>query len=162
MKLVVRDKVDMGWRPRLKGNGRYYVLSIFLFPVTITLVLALGVWLGITTMSNFALPPFVSAMAPLAITYFIFAFFEEVGWRGYLAPKVYGLNDSLWGHALVGIIWASWHLPYMQDTMGAYIRKHDHTATAFRIGRDGICRGLWRNSSTHAFPLAGCTHALDG
>lgn len=115
MKLVVRDKVDMGWRPRLKGNGRYYVLSIFLFPVTITLVLALGVWLGITTLSNFALPPFVSTLAPLAITYFIFAFFEEVGWRGYLAPKVYGLNDSLLGHALVGLIWASWHFPYMQD-----------------------------------------------
>ena len=54
-------------------------------------------------------------MLPLAVTFLIFAFFEEVGWRGYLAPRVYGLNDRLLGHALVGVIWASWHLPYLRE-----------------------------------------------
>ena len=38
-----------------------------------------------------------------------------MGWRGYLAPKVYGLNDRLSGHALVGLIWASWHFPYLRE-----------------------------------------------
>jgi membrane protease YdiL (CAAX protease family) len=39
--------------------------------------------------------------------------FEEVAWRGYLAPKVYslGLNDFL-GHFIVGLVWGAWHIPY--------------------------------------------------
>jgi len=117
MKLIVRDKVDMGWRPRLKGNGRWYTLSIFIYPVTIMTVLFLGLLLGVNAINTFTMPEFITAMIPLAITFFIFALFEEVGWRGYLAPKVYSLNDRLLGHALVGIIWASWHFPYMRDLL---------------------------------------------
>lgn len=28
---------------------------------------------------------------------------------------MYAINDSLWGHALVGVIWASYHFPYMAE-----------------------------------------------
>jgi len=115
MKFLLRDKVSLGFKPAFRGNGRWYALSILAFPVAIAVVLALGLLLGASTISNFTVPAFVTAMIPLAVTFFIFAFFEEVGWRGYLAPKVYGLNDSLLGHALVGVIWASWHFPYLRE-----------------------------------------------
>lgn len=115
MKFLLRDKVSLGFRPAFRGNGRWYVLSIFAFPVAIALVLALGLLLGASSISNFTARAFMTAMIPLAVTFFIFAFFEEVGWRGYLAPKVYGLNDRLLGHALVGVIWASWHFPYLRE-----------------------------------------------
>jgi membrane protease YdiL (CAAX protease family) len=115
MKFLVRDKVSLGFKPAFKGNGRWYALSVLAYPVTITVVLGLGLLLGASAISNFTLPAVVSAMIPLAVTFFIFAFFEEVGWRGYLAPKVYGLNDSLLGHVVVGVIWASWHLPYLRE-----------------------------------------------
>jgi membrane protease YdiL (CAAX protease family) len=115
MKFLLRDKVSLGLKPAFKGNGRWYALSVLAYPVTITLVLAMGLLLGASTIRNFTVPAFVTAMIPLAVTFFIFAFFEEVGWRGYLAPKVYGLNDGLLGHVLVGVIWASWHLPYLRE-----------------------------------------------
>jgi membrane protease YdiL (CAAX protease family) len=115
MKFLLRDKVSLGFKPTFRGNGRWYALSIFAFPVAIVVVLALGLLLGASTISNFTLPTFVTAMIPLAVTFFIFAFIEEVGWRGYLAPKVYGLNDRLLGHVLVGVIWASWHFPYLRE-----------------------------------------------
>jgi len=54
-------------------------------------------------------------LIPLAVAFFIFAFLEEVGWRGYLAPKVHRLDDGLLDHALVAVVWASWHLPYMRQ-----------------------------------------------
>jgi membrane protease YdiL (CAAX protease family) len=57
----------------------------------------------------------LTAMIPLAVTYFIFAFFEEVGWRGYLTPKVAGLTNGLLGYVVIGVIWASWHFPYMRE-----------------------------------------------
>jgi membrane protease YdiL (CAAX protease family) len=115
MKFLLRDGVSMGFKPAFKGNGRWYALSVLAYPVTISVVLALGLLLGASTISNFTVPAFGTAMIPLAVTFFIFAFFEEVGWRGYLAPKVYGLNDRLLGHVLVGVIWASWHFPYMRE-----------------------------------------------
>jgi len=115
IKLLLRDKVSLGFKPAFRGNGRWYALSVFAFPVTIAVVLALGLLLGASTISSFTVPAFVKAMIPLAVTYFIFALFEEVGWRGYLAPKVYGLSDGLLGHALVGVVWASWHFPYLRE-----------------------------------------------
>ena len=115
MKFLLRDEVSLGFKPAFRGNGRWYALSILVYPVTITLVLALGLLLGASTISNFSAPAFVTALIPLAVTFFIFAFFEEVGWRGYLAPKVYCLNDKLLGHVLVGVIWASWHFPYLRE-----------------------------------------------
>lgn len=115
MKFLLRDKVSFGFRPAFKGNSRWYALSVLVYPVTITVVLAVGMLLGASTISSFTVPEFVTAMIPLAVTFFIFAFFEEVGWRGYLSPKVYGMNDSLLGHVLVGVVWASWHFPYMRE-----------------------------------------------
>jgi membrane protease YdiL (CAAX protease family) len=115
MKLLLRDKVSLGFKPAFKGNGRWYALSVLVYPVTIGVVLALGLLLGASTISNLTVPTFMTAMIPLAVTFFIFAFTEEVGWRGYLAPKVYGLNDGLLGHVLVGVIWASWHFPYLRE-----------------------------------------------
>ncbi len=115
MKFLLRDKVSFGFRPAFKGNSRWYALSVLVYPVTITVVLAVGLLLGASTISSFTVPEFVTAMIPLAVTFFIFAFFEEVGWRGYLSPKVYGMNDSLLGHVLVGVVWASWHFPYMRE-----------------------------------------------
>jgi len=31
---------------------------------------------------------------------------------------VYRINDRLLGHAIVGVIWASWHFPYMRELWG--------------------------------------------
>jgi membrane protease YdiL (CAAX protease family) len=115
MKFLLRDKVSLGFKPAFRGNGRWYALSVLAYPVTIAIVLALGLLLGASSISNFTVPAFATAMIPLAVIFFFFAFFEEVGWRGYLAPKVYGLNDGLLGHVLVGVIWASWHFPYLRE-----------------------------------------------
>lgn len=47
---------------------------------------------------------------------FIFAaaFFEEVGWRGYLEPrlKAFGV-PTVRRHLLVGLVWAAWHIRYI-------------------------------------------------
>jgi hypothetical protein len=40
-------------------------------------------------------------------------FEEEFGWRGYLLPRLSARVGNMWATVLVGIIWASWHLPLM-------------------------------------------------
>lgn len=115
MKFLLRDGVSLGLKPAFKGNGRWYLLSILAFPVAILIVLALGPLLGVSTLEKGTVAAFLTAIPPLAVTFLVFAFFEEIGWRGYLAPRVYSINDHLLGHVLVGLIWASWHFPYLRQ-----------------------------------------------
>ena len=113
MKLILRDKVDMGWRPRLRGNGRWYLLSLLFFPAVMGSALATGLLLGAATLQPVDLATLASVVAPAAVIYTVFAFFEEAGWRGYLAPKMAEIDDRFSGHLWVGLIWASWHFPFL-------------------------------------------------
>jgi membrane protease YdiL (CAAX protease family) len=38
---------------------------------------------------------------------------EEIGWRGFLAPRMVGQMGFTWGAVVTGLIWASWHLPIL-------------------------------------------------
>ena len=53
----------------------------------------------------FLMPAFLQAFLPALVLYFVFAAFEEFGWRGYLAPKMYSLGWNVFlAHALVAVI----------------------------------------------------------
>lgn len=116
MRIVARDWSDFGAGPHFRSNGRWYLLSILAYPVTILIVLLLGLLTGASRAEEYSAREFVEALLPLLITFLFFAIFEEVGWRGYLAPKVYllGINRYL-SHAIVGVIWATWHFPYLSE-----------------------------------------------
>ncbi|MGE5375897.1 MAG: type II CAAX prenyl endopeptidase Rce1 family protein [Bacteroidota bacterium] len=107
---------DFGIKPNFKGNWIWYPFSILVFPVVTALVVLVGSAFGWIRFPNFAantptliLQSFAVALLPQ----FIKNFFEEVPWRGYLAPKVYslGINDYV-GHTIVGLVWGAWHIPY--------------------------------------------------
>ena len=106
---------DLGLRPNFKGKGFWWLVSILVYPVTITVTVVLGELLnslrvdinlfgGVTT----------STLLTLLISVLVKNVFEEFSWRGYLAPKVYSLNRNIWfSHAIVGLIWGAWHLPFV-------------------------------------------------
>lgn len=48
----------------------------------------------------------------LCITGPILAFAEEIGWRGYLQPRLSSWMGS-WSLLAVGVVWIAWHLPYI-------------------------------------------------
>jgi len=67
-----------------------------------------------------ALAP-VAGQSPvgLALTYFVVVLaasisgplFEEPGWRGFALPRLQAQRGPLLGSLLLGILWATWHLP---------------------------------------------------
>ncbi|MBN2323566.1 MAG: CPBP family intramembrane metalloprotease [Spirochaetes bacterium] len=116
MSLITRDWKEFGVRPNFKSNGRFYLLTILCYPVSIAIVLVLGLLTGASGFEEFSPAELIESFLPSLVTFLLFAVFEEVGWRGYLAPKVYslGMNRYL-AHAIVGVIWASWHFPFLRE-----------------------------------------------
>ncbi|MEZ4710184.1 MAG: lysostaphin resistance A-like protein [Caldilineaceae bacterium] len=161
MKFVVRDKTALGLNLALRGNGRWYALSALIYPLAIALVLGVGLLIGATTIHNVTIPTLLTAMMPLAVTYFIFAFFEEVGWRGYLTPKVAGINNGRFGYVVIGVIWASWHFPYLRE-LWAHTSEVGHIAAPFHSGNDCLCHCLWGNQKAQWRCLARRPDALAG
>jgi membrane protease YdiL (CAAX protease family) len=103
---------DFGLRPALKANVLWYVVSILIYPVCTAFILAVGTALGAVSLSGFSVGSSLQAVA-LAIIPGLLTAIEELGWRGYLAPKVYKLKwNAFVAHAVVGIIWGAWHIPY--------------------------------------------------
>lgn len=107
---------DFGIKPNFQENWVWYGVAILVFPVLTALVLIIGGSLGFITFPNFspnALGLLLQAFALGLLPQFIKNIFEEAPWRGYLAPKVYslGLNDFV-SHAIVGLVWGAWHIPY--------------------------------------------------
>lgn len=141
VRVVTRDWGDLGIRPGFRKNGLWYGVSLLAYPAAIAIALGLGAAQNVVRFQGFTWPAFVQAFLPALIVYLVFAIFEEFGWRGYLAPKMYslGLNDFL-AHAIVAVIWASWHLPYIgalseytTEGLGAYLPRFYLGCFAFAI-----------------------------
>jgi membrane protease YdiL (CAAX protease family) len=111
---------DAGLRLNLKAAWRWYLFSLLAYPVTIALVIVLGVILGVTTVAGDWDTLFASLLVGVAaqlIPRMLFALFEEWGWRGYLEPRLAALNvPDLPRHLFVGLIWALWHFPLILST----------------------------------------------
>jgi membrane protease YdiL (CAAX protease family) len=105
---------DLGLRPNFKGNGFWWLVSILIFPVVISLAMLFGALLGGISLNMNMLPDVIGAMLTGFITAMIKNIFEEFAWRGYLAPKLYSLDMNIWlSHIIVGLIWGAWHLPFI-------------------------------------------------
>jgi membrane protease YdiL (CAAX protease family) len=105
---------DFGLRPNFKGNGFWWLVSVLVFPVVITISVLLGALLGGLALNVNKFAGVVGALLTGLISAMIKNVFEEFAWRGYLAPKVYSLNMNIWlSHAIVGMIWGAWHLPFV-------------------------------------------------
>lgn len=115
------DWAVLGVQPALKKYGLWYAIGFFAFPVLMLFALGSGVLLSITSFAGFSFGKFLPTFLIALPIFFIFAIFEEVGWRGYLSPKLDALGLNHFGAAiLVGVIWAIWHMPYISELTWAY------------------------------------------
>ena len=110
------------------GNVRPYLLTILLAPLVfaaiygLTWLLGLGQpdpTLGALTKATGGAPlttdevfkvmlPMSALVGPLVN--FLFGLGEEIGWRGFLLPRLIGLG-RVRAYALLGVLWGLWHAP---------------------------------------------------
>lgn len=107
---------DFGIIPLIRPKFSWYLFSIFYLPLCIILILMFGTSLGVIafkSLNSDNLNALVTLSFVTLTPNIITNIFEEIAFRGYLAPKINAVWDrALYGHVYVGLIWGLWHLPY--------------------------------------------------
>lgn len=104
---------DAGFSLKLRKNIRFYAAAVCIFPITMLIVCLIGSTFGWMDVSNFDLKEFLSIFGVMFLFNMVKNFFEESVWRGYLTEKLTQLKINGWKlYIIVGIVWASWHIPY--------------------------------------------------
>lgn len=132
VKFVTREKPALGnWRI---GSWKPYLTSMIILPLAYALIYAVTWALGLTQpdwkldqframfiTSGVDFPPIPNPgqvllglfLASCFIAPFVnglIALGEEIGWRGYLLPRLMPLG-KLRAYILLGVIWGLWHMP---------------------------------------------------
>lgn len=104
---------DIGLKPGLNTNAKWYIVSFVIFPVVTAAILLIGWFLGWIDFGNFKTGDYLSVFAASLIPNFIKNIFEEFVWRGYLTTKLLRLKiNDFWLYLIVGAVWGAWHIPY--------------------------------------------------
>lgn len=114
--VVLLLKRYLQWR----ASWKWYLVAFFLVPALLTL----GVYLNAAL--THTLPDFSTVMAHQIfgesaenLLLFILPFFiieilsngEEIGWRGYILPRLQAKFSALTSTLILALIWGFWHLP---------------------------------------------------
>jgi len=98
---------------------KWYIIGFFLYPVVFTsAVLLNAAWTQTSVDFSGVIAHKIfdsSASLPaLILPFFIFDFLtngEEMGWRGFVLPRLQAKHSALVSSLIVGVIWGFWHLP---------------------------------------------------
>lgn len=99
-------KISLNWRfPPIQ----YFLAVIIPFLVFIISTLAVINLQGVKVSGRWFSPSFSISFLVFFLIYDDLG--EEIGWRGFVQPKLQNIWGSLGGSIAVGVLWALWHLP---------------------------------------------------
>lgn len=124
---------DTGIKPLFRGNVKWYMLSLLVFPVLTLSGLFIGDIFGWITFSGFNVSLFLQIFALALIPNFLKNIPEEFVWRGYLTPKLASLKIHDFSlYLIVGLIWNLWHIPYYLYFLDSEVIK-GYTALSLEV-----------------------------
>lgn len=108
LKLLKINFSELGWK---WGKTKYQIWS-FIIPFLLVLITYIIVW-GFD-MVKFTNHKFITVLMTVIINFgigLVFSLGEEIGWRGFLTPKLYEKFGFTKTAIVSGLIWGVWHLP---------------------------------------------------
>ncbi|KKG12273.1 type II CAAX prenyl endopeptidase Rce1 family protein [Methanosarcina sp. 2.H.A.1B.4] len=104
---------DFGFKPNFKGNIKWYLIAVLIFPVVTAIVLIIGATTKWIDLSAFDLRPFILLFSSTLSFTFIKNIFDGAPFYGYLTSQLVKLNLNDWKiYLIVGSLWGIWHAPY--------------------------------------------------
>jgi membrane protease YdiL (CAAX protease family) len=98
---------------------RWYLVVLFGIAAIACLAIGVGTMLGMPapeiSLPNGLPPEALPVVLPILFLVNIFVggpLAEDIGWRGYILPKLRERMNCLTASLVIGVLWALWHLPY--------------------------------------------------
>lgn len=121
--IIGKNLKKLGWR---FGKGKYLFISLMI-PIIAGVIVYGFAWLTKFGYVNENVKIGLGSNLPKSLDFLIFcvlgllaraigAFGEEVGWRGFLTPRLYKLTNITTTSIIIGIIWYIWHIPLLLMT----------------------------------------------
>ena len=126
----VRDLLRRSLNWRLPA--RWYLAAWFLPPGMMGAALVIF-YANQNAIGHFALWRWRTALLLLGINIFAGPLGEEIGWRGFLLPRMEPTFGSLKSGFLIGILWCFWHTPLFWAPMGTTVSGASVTIWAVAI-----------------------------
>lgn len=100
-------------------HWHWYLTAFFLYPVLMTAAVyidALRTGMAPDFSHVYAFQIFGEGASPMLFVPVFFLFDaltngEEIGWRGYLLPRLQSKHSALVSSLIIGLLWGFWHLP---------------------------------------------------
>ena len=112
--VAASDRYLRSWlasRLRWRVAPRWYVVALAV-PLTLAVVVTTAVVLAGGSLTPSVLPGRLAAFPVLLVfTALLGGGQEELGWRGFVQPRLEARFGSLTASLIVGALWALWHLP---------------------------------------------------
>lgn len=103
----------LGLKPRMKGNGKWYVVSIITFPGIALLTIGVGLITSSIDVTGFEIKGFVSSLFAWFLINFFRTILEETAFRGFLQERLMLLKIKDWMiYFITATVWSMWHIPY--------------------------------------------------
>jgi hypothetical protein len=104
---------EFGFKPHFKGNIKWYLVSLLIYPVVSAIILLIGAATNWIDLSAFHPKQFVLVFCAALSANLVIDFFEETAWRGYLTSQLLKFNLNDWKlYLIIGCVWTIWHIPY--------------------------------------------------
>jgi membrane protease YdiL (CAAX protease family) len=116
-KLSGQGWANAGLASRYGQSKGWYALGLAYTPLVILFIAVLAVSLGVAQLAPDPGAAAGSMLQIFGITLGPMLFLsigEEFGWRGYLEPELWSINQrAVLNHVFIGIIWGLWHFPIL-------------------------------------------------
>lgn len=102
----------VAWRGNLRWIALAVLVPLGLYALGVLVTRAVqGVWLDVGTLGQSPEYPWMPAVVAVLANLVFYGYGEEVGWRGFLLPRLQARSSALKSAVLVTLFWACWHIP---------------------------------------------------
>jgi membrane protease YdiL (CAAX protease family) len=91
-----------------------------------------------------------------AVTLFLAGALEELGWRGFMQPRLQQRFSALATSVVIGLVWAFWHVPLILAGAGNFGAFHEYVVM---VVATSVILGWLYNNTRGALPVVMLTHA---
>lgn len=144
----------LGQLRNIRAGLRWYVAGIGImmvgteFESIVAALLGADMTVPATSLGNYALT--------FGVTLFLAGALEELGWRGFLQPRLQQRFSAVSASISIGVVWGLWHVPMILAGVGGFTVFWEYM---INVVTQSIVLGWLYNNTKGALPVVMITHA---